>query len=129
VTAELTGAKSVAENGLFELWQPVGTPRLRLLAGGRFYDSWLADSGFVRVWGPAGTLRLELSLPERAPTSRMVFRWQGRERAVVVRPGSSQVVEFAVPRGPWTIRWKGPLNHLPDGRPVSVRADTLSLSG
>jgi Dolichyl-phosphate-mannose-protein mannosyltransferase len=129
VTAELTGAKSVAENGLFELWQPVGTPRLRLLAGGRFYDSWLANSGFVRVWGPAGTLRLELSLPERAPTSRMVFRWQGRERAVVVRPGSSQVVEFAVPRGPWTIRWKGPLNHLPDGRPVSVRADELSLSG
>jgi hypothetical protein len=83
----------------------------------------------VRVWGPAGTLRLELSLPERAPTSRIVFRWQGRERAVVVRPGSSQVVEFAVPHGPWTIRWKGPLNHLPDGRPVSVRADELSLSG
>ncbi len=129
VTAELSGAVSVSDNGLFELWRPVGTPRLRLLAGGRFYDGWLANSGFVRVWGPAGTLRLRLALPEQAPSSRVVFRWQGRSRVVVVEPGSSRLVEFSVPRGPWTIRWKGPLNYLPDGRPVSVRADELSLSG
>jgi hypothetical protein len=129
VTAELTGAERVATSGLFELWRPVGTPRLRLLAGGRFYDGWLANSGFVRVWGPAATLRLRLALPERAPQTRVVFRWQGLRRTVVVRAGSSRVVEFAVPGGLWTLRWKGPRNFLPDGRPVSVRADELSLSG
>jgi hypothetical protein len=129
VTAELSGAKSVATNGLFELWRPTGTPRLRLLAGGRFYDGWLANSGFVRVWGPAGTLRLRLALPDQAPETRIVFRWEGLRRTVIVRAGSSRVVEFAVPKGPWTLRWKGPLNYLPDGRPVSVRADELSLSG
>jgi hypothetical protein len=129
VTAELSGAESVATNGLFELWRPVGTPRMRMLAGGRFFDGWLANSGFVRVWGSAGTLKLRLALPDRAPQSRVVFRWQGRSRTVVVRAGSSQVVEFAVPPGPWTLRWKGPLNYLPDGRPVSVRADELSLAG
>lgn len=129
VTAELTGAESIADNGLFELWRPVGTPRLRMLAGGRFFDGWLANSGFVQVWGPAGTLRLRLALPDRAPPSSVVFRWRGLSRTVLVRAGSSRIVEFTVPQGPWTLRWKGPLNYLPDGRPVSVRADELSLSG
>ena len=127
VTAELTGAESVRSTRLFELWRPAGTPRLRLLAGGRFYDGWLANSGFVKTWGPAGTLRLRLSLPEQAPDARLVFRAAGERRVVEVPAGGSRVVEFAVHAGPWALRWKGPLNYLPDGRPISVRADELAL--
>jgi hypothetical protein len=128
VTAVLDGAESVAATKLFELWKPVGTPRLRLLAGGRFYDRWLANSGYVRVWGSPGTLRLRLALPPTARAARMVFRGPGIRKTIEVAPGSTRVVSFEVPGGVWTLRWKGPLNHLPDGRPVSVRADDLSLA-
>jgi hypothetical protein len=128
VTAVLNGAEPVAATNLFELWKPVGTPRLRLLAGGRFYDGWLANSGYVRVWGLPGTLRLRLSLPATAPEARLVFRGPGIRRTIEVASGSSRVVSFDVPGGVSTLRWKGPLYHLPDGRPVSVRADDISLA-
>jgi hypothetical protein len=115
VTAVLRGAKSVAATRLFELWKPVGTPRLRL------------HSGYVRIWDSPGTLRLRLGLPTSAPKARLVFRARGERRIVEVAPGSSRVVKFEVPAGVWTVRWKGPLNYLPDFRPVSVRADELRL--
>jgi hypothetical protein len=128
VTAEFDGAKSVASSQLFELWKPVGTPRLRLLVGGRFFDGWLANSGYVRTWGAPSTLRLRLSLPRTAPTSaRLVFRAGGTTRTVVIAPGATRAVRFDVPDGVWTLRWKAPLNFLPDGRPVSVHADRLEL--
>jgi hypothetical protein len=128
VTAELTGARSVRSTELFELWRPVGTPRLRLLAGGRFFDGWLANSGFVRTWGDGGTLRLRLELPEQAPDARLVFTAGSMRRVVTVTAGATETVELDVPAGPWTLRWKGPLNYLPDGRPVSVRADELAFA-
>jgi hypothetical protein len=106
VTAELRGATSVAATKLFELWKPEGKPRLRLLAGGRYFDKWLANSGYVRIWDAPGTLRLRLVLPPRAPRSAMSFRARGVRRTVIVEPGSSRVVEFAVPRGVWTLRLK-----------------------
>jgi hypothetical protein len=48
-------------------------------------------------------------------------------RTVTVSPGAAKRVTFRVGDGVWTHRWKGPLNYLPDGRPVSVRADELRL--
>src|SRR6266540_2425346 len=126
VTAEFEGAKSVVSSSLFELWKPVGIPRLRLLVGGRFFDGWLANSGYVRTWGAASTLRLRLSLPHTAPASaRLVFRAGGMTRTVSIAPGATRAVRFDVPNGVWTLRWKGPLNYLPDGRPVSVHAERL----
>ena len=94
VTAEFAGAESVRATPLFELWKPLGTPRLRLLAGGRFFDGWLANSGYVRVWKTPGTLVLRLALPEQAPATRVTFRdpdpaahrhglpWRGEARHV-----------------------------------------------
>jgi hypothetical protein len=127
VTAVLRNARSVASTEVFELWKPLGTPRLRLLAGGRFYDGWLANSGYIRVWDSPGTLRLRLALPARSPKARLVFRAGGARRVVEIAPGQRRVVEFDVPAGVWTVRWKGPLNYLPDFRPVSVHADSLRL--
>jgi hypothetical protein len=127
VTADFRGAKSVASTPLFELWKPLGTPRLRLLAGGRYYDGWLANSGYVRVWDSPGKLVLRLALPQRAPEARLVFRARGVRRVVVVPRGESRRVTFRVPAGVWTLKWKGSLNYLPDFRPVSVRADELRL--
>jgi len=128
VNADFRGATSVRSTKLFELWKPNGTPRLRLLAGGRFYDGWLANSGYVRVWRTPGTLRLRLSLPQNAPPARLVFRARGVRRVVTVRAGAPQRIAFTVPSGTWTLRWKGPLYYLPDFRPVSARADSLTLT-
>ena len=126
-TAELRGAESVASTRLFELWRPAGRPRLRLLAGGRFFDGWLANSGYVRVWDSPGRLVLRLTLPTGAAKTRLVFRARGVRRAVEVAPGAPAMVALDVPAGVWTVRWKGPVSYLPDGRPVSVRADELRL--
>jgi hypothetical protein len=127
ITADFRGATSVASTPLFELWKPQGTPRLRLLAGGRYYDGWLAGSGSVRVWDSPGTLVLRLSLPQHAPAARLVFRAPGVRRVVAVAPGQSRRVAFRVSSGAWTLLWNGPSNYLPDMRPVSVRADELQL--
>jgi hypothetical protein len=127
MTAELRGAESVASTPLFELWKPAGTPRLRLLAGGRYFDGWLANTGYVRVWDAPGTLVLRLELPPRAPETQVVFRARGQRRAVVIRGGEQRRVTFSVPEGSWTLQWNAPLRYLPDFRPVSVRADELRL--
>jgi len=129
VTADLRGATSVATSDLFELWKPAGMPRLRFLAAGRFYDGWLANTGYVRVWDAPGTLRLKLSLPSVAEqATRVVFGAGGARRVVVLQPGATTRVAFTVPSGVWTLHWKGTLFHLSDSRPVSVRADELSLA-
>jgi hypothetical protein len=128
MTAELRGAKSVASSKLFELWKPAGRPRLRLLAGGRYYDGWLAHTGYVRTWNSPGTLRLRLTLPRSAARSQMVFKTQALRRVVTLAPGGTKDVAFDVPSGVWTLRWKGTLARLPDQRPVSVFADVLSLT-
>ena len=127
VMVDLRGARSVAASPLFELWKPTGTPRVRLFAGGRFYDKWLANTGYVKVWDAPGTLRLRLTLPRIAeqPT-RIVFTARGTRRVVMLQPGGTKRVEFPVPPGRWTLRWEGTLFYLRD-RPVSVRADELSL--
>ena len=127
VQAELSGATSVASTRLFELWKPTGTPRLRMLVGGRFYDGWLANSGYVRVWDSPGRLVLRLSLPAGAEETRLALRAPGVERTVVVAPGRPARVVLAVGEGVWTVRWKGALGYLPDARPISVRADELRL--
>jgi hypothetical protein len=127
VMVDLHGARSVAASSLFELWKPAGAPRLRLFAGGRYYDRWLANTGYVRVWDEPGMLRLRLTLPRVAEQpSRLVFTAGGSRRVVVVRPGGTKRVAFRVPPGVWTLRWEGTLFYLRD-RPVSVRADELSL--
>ena len=127
MTAELRGAESIASTPLFELWKPTGTPRLQLLAGGRYFDGWLANTGYVRIWDTPGTLVLRLELPPRAPQTRLVFRARGQRRVVVIRGGQQRRVTFSVPTGSWTLQWNSPLRYLPDFRPVSVRADELRL--
>ena len=66
-------------------------PRLRLLAGGRFFDGWLANSGYVRVWNSPGRLVLRLALPPGAAKTRLVFRAPGVSRTVEVAPGAVHV--------------------------------------
>jgi hypothetical protein len=135
VVTRFRNAARVRRTPVFDLWRPVGTPRLALLAGGRFYDGWLASSGYVRLWPDAsgrvrGTLRLPLALPRQVPATRIRFTAPGVVRVVSLRPGQTTVLRFrASSRAPWTLRWKAldGGGFLSDGRNVSARAGEPAL--
>jgi hypothetical protein len=89
VSTAFTGARLVAREGTFGLWQPVTTPPLVVLATGRYFDGWLAWRGQVTVWPEAahatsGTLTFTISLPRH--TQPVVIRIGNR--LMPVRPGS-----------------------------------------
>jgi hypothetical protein len=126
-TVQLTGVKRVRRELIFDLYRPAGTPRLRVLAAGRFADGWLAPRGAVTVWTKtAGTLRLVLSMPPRSQATPMRFTAPGVNRVVRVRPGQRVPLRFHVPAGgAWTLHYRaGKLGYVGD-RAVGVRAPTI----
>jgi hypothetical protein len=130
VVTQFRNAVRVGRTPVFDLWRPLGVPRLSLFAGGRFYDGWLASSGYVRLWPDAsgrarGTLRLPLALPRQVKPTRIRFTAPGVVRVVTLRPGQRTTLRFAVAsRQPWTLRFKALSGggYLSDGRSVSARA-------
>jgi hypothetical protein len=131
-TVELTGVVRVRHELIFDLYRPHGTPRLRLLAAGRFADGWLAPRGAITVWvRGGGTLTLALSLPKQAKATTMVFTHHGARRSVRVRAGRYLKLAFQVPAGgPWTLRFSTPrAAYLGNERAVSVRANAVDFRG
>ncbi len=127
-TVELAGARRVRHELIFDLYRPTGTPRLRLLAAGRFADGWLAPRGAVTVWtAQGGTLTLHLSLPERTQTTPMLFTARGVHRSVRVRPGERTKVAFHVPPGgAWSLHFSTTRpGYLGNERAVSVLARSV----
>ncbi len=131
VRMRLRGAKLVARERGYDLWRPVGTPRLALFVGGLYHDRWLAQAGTVELW-PArgtrvrGTLRWQLSLPPGTLRTVVKLRGPGVRRQVVVLPRRSETVTVPVNgHGPWTLHYdtKRP-GYLNDGRTISVKAET-----
>jgi hypothetical protein len=130
VATRFRNAVRVRRTPVFDLWRPVGTPRLALFAGGRFYDGWLASSGYVRLWPNElghirGTLRLRLSLPAEVAPTRIRFIGHGFARVVTLRPGDARTIRFPISAvRPWTVRFKALSGggYLSDGRSVSARA-------
>jgi hypothetical protein len=128
-TVQLTGAKRVRRELIFDLYRPAGTPRLRLLGAGRFADGWLTPRGAVTVWTKTGgTLRLVLSMPPRSQVTLMRFTAPGVTRAVRVRPGQRVPLTFHVPAGgAWTLHYRaGRFGYVGD-RAVGVRADKVTF--
>ena len=130
VRMRLRGAQLVARERGYDLWRPVGTPRLALFVGGLYHDRWLAQAGTVELW-PAhgrrlrGTLRWRLSLPPGTLRTVLKLRAPGVRRQVVVLPRRSLTVTVPVNgRGPWTLHYstKRP-GYLNDGRTISVKAE------
>jgi hypothetical protein len=131
VRMRLRGARLVARERGYDLWRPVGTPRLALFVGGLYHDRWLAQAGTVELW-PArgtqvrGTLRWRLSLPAGTLRTVLTLRAPGVRRQAVVLPRRSMIVTVPVDgRGPWTLHYstKRP-GYLNDGRTISVKAET-----
>ena len=126
-TVQLSGVKLVRRELIFDLYRTVGTPRLRLLAAGRYADRWLAPRGAITVWSKSsGTLTLSLSLPEQTQVTTMRFTTRGIDRTVRVRPGQRVPLRFDVPSGGvWSLHFRSSRPGYLGDRAVSVRADSL----
>jgi hypothetical protein len=137
VRARLVGAVAVARGADYELWRPLGTPRMAMFVGGLYHDNWLADGGHITLW-PArngrveGTFRLPLSLPAGTQRTVLQLRGPGVKRSVVVKPNQDVVVELKVShRGPWRLNFhtSHPGYLQPDQRPISVQAQLPTFTG
>ena len=128
-TLQLTGVKRVGRELAWDLYRPTGTPRVRLIAAGRFVDRWLAPAGVITVWTkrPA-TLEVVLSLPRQTQVTPLRFTADGIKKLVQVQPGKRATVRFRVPGGgPWSVRFKSSKQGYLGDRAVSVRAPVLRL--
>jgi hypothetical protein len=124
-TLQLANVKRVRHELIFDLYRPTGTPRLRLLAAGRYADRWLAPRGAITVWTqkPA-TLELVLSMPPETQVTPMKL---GR-RTIEVKPGQRVPLTFHVPGGrPWSLHFSSARTGYVGDRAVSVRADSVRL--
>jgi hypothetical protein len=128
-TVQLAGVERVRHELIFDLYRPVGTPRLRLLAAGRFADNWLAPQGAITVWTKAGgTLELVLALPAQTQVTPIVLTGEGVKRTVRVQPGQSIPLSFRVPAGgPWSLHFSSARPGYLGERAVSVRAERISF--
>ena len=107
-TVQLTGVARVRREAIFDLYRPAGTPRLRLLAAGRFADGWLAPRGAITVWPrQAGTLELVLKMPRGTQVTPIHLTGRGIDRTVRLQPGRRIALHFQVPAGkPWSLHFK-----------------------
>jgi hypothetical protein len=129
VRTRFRGARLVARGVDYQLWRPVGTPRLAFFIGGLYTDNWLAQAGHLTVW-PAhgsrvrGALRLELSLPAHTERTVLQLAGPGVQKNIAVLPESHRTVVLRIDhRGPWTLNFHtNRPGYLADGRPISVKA-------
>ncbi len=137
VRARLTGAVAVSRGAGYELWRPLGTPRMAMFVGGLYQDGWLANGGHITLWPASdgrveGTLTLPLSLPEGTRRTVLQLHGPGVDRRVVVTPKQRRIVKLRVShRGPWTLNFHTdrPGYLQPDNRPISVQALLPTFTG
>jgi hypothetical protein len=126
-TVQLAGVERVRHELIFDLYRPVGTPRLRLLAAGRFADNWLAPRGAITIWTKTGgTLELVLALPAHTQVTPLALTGKGIKRTIRVRPGQRIPLSFQVPAGGvWSLHFSSARPGYLGDRAVSVRAERV----
>jgi hypothetical protein len=128
-TVQLSGVRRVRHQLIFDLYRRTGTPRVRLIAAGRYADDWLAPRGVITVWTKTGgTLRLVLAQQPQTQTTPMRFRGHGVDRSVQLHPGERMALTFRVPAGgPWNLHFRTTKPGYLGDRAVSVIARTVSF--
>jgi hypothetical protein len=126
-TVQLAGVRRVRRDVIFDLYRPNGTPRLRLLAAGRFVDHWLAPQGAITVWSKTGgTLELVLQMPRGTQTTSIRLTGKGIERKVRIQPGRRVALSFHVPGGgPWSLHFRSDKQGYVGERTVSTLAPVV----
>jgi hypothetical protein len=122
-TVEMTGVTRVRRDVIFDLYRPAGTPRLRLVAAGRYPDKWLTPHGAITVWTKTpGTLSLVVTMPRGTQATPMRFN----DRLVVVHPGKRLTLRFHVPGdGAWSLHFRSKKQGYLQDRAVSVLAPVV----
>jgi hypothetical protein len=121
-TLQLTGVERVRHELIWDLYRPSGTPRLQLLAVGRYVDGWLAARGAFTVWTRrGGTLRLSLFAPSSLHTTTMHVG----TGTVLVHSGQRLSLTFAVPAHQWSLHYWTPRPAYLADRAVSVIATSV----
>ena len=122
-TVQMTGVQRVRHDVIFDLYRPTGTPRLRLVAAGRFPDKWLAPRGAITVWAQRpGTLTLVVTMPRGTQVTPMTFN----DRSVNVVPGKRLTLRFHVPGGgAWSLHFRSKKQGYLADRAVSVVAPVV----
>jgi hypothetical protein len=128
-TVQLSGVRLVRRQLIFDLYRRTGTPRVRLIAAGRYADDWLAPRGVITVWTmTGGTLQLNLAQQPGTQLTPMRFRARGVDRSVQLRPGQRMTLTFRVPAGgPWNLHFRTTKPGYLGDRAVSVIAKTVSF--
>jgi hypothetical protein len=124
-SVQMTGVTRVRRDVIFDLYRPAGTPRLRVVAAGRYPDKWLTPRGAVTVWTKtAGTLTLVVTMPRGSQVTPMHFN----NRLVLVRPGRRTTLRFRVPGGgAWSLHFRSKKQGYFGDRAVSVLAPVVSF--
>jgi hypothetical protein len=123
-TMQLTGVARIRHETVFDLYRPVGTPRLRLIAAGRYIDDWLAPRGAITVWPHrGGTLELVLKMPRGTQVTPIHLTGKGIDRTIRLQPGRRVALHFPVPAGaPWSLHFKSSKQGYLGDRSVSALA-------
>ncbi len=129
-TVQFTGVKRVRHEPIFDLYRPVGTPRVQMIAAGRFLDGWLAPSGAFTVWTKTGgTLSLVLRLPKDTRVTPVFLTGKGIKRTVRVHPGQRIPLSFNVPSGgEWTLSFHVDSPGFLGDRAISVHAPLVHFA-
>ena len=124
-TVQLTGVARVRRDVIFDLYRPTSTPRLKLIAAGRFADKWLAPRGAITVWTKIpGTLTLVVTMPRGTRVTPVEFN----SRLVKVHPGKRTTLHFHVPGGaPWSLHFNSKTQGYLADRAVSVLAPIVQF--
>ncbi|HSC73661.1 MAG TPA: hypothetical protein VLB89_05805, partial [Gaiellaceae bacterium] len=122
-TVQMTGVQRVRRDVIFDLYRPNGTPRLRLVAAGRFPDKWLAPRGAITVWTKRpGTLTLVVTMPRGTQVTPVRFN----DRLVQVQPGKRETLRFHVPGGgAWSLHFRSTKQGYVGDRAVAVLAPVV----
>jgi hypothetical protein len=124
-TVQLTGVTRVRRDVIFDLYRPTSTPRLKLVAAGRFADKWLAPRGAITVWTKTpGTLTLVVTMPRGTRVTPVRFNG----RLVKVHPGKRTTLHFHVPGGgPWSLHFASKTQGYLGDRAVSILAPIVQF--
>jgi hypothetical protein len=126
-TVRFRASTEVATSPAYRVVESSGPHQLALYAPGRAENGWLGLFGVVRIWpenasqGLAGTLSFRLTAPEGAEGRIMFTPEDGQPEELLVAPGSSRNVSFAVcTDGPWRVNFEAPSTGTVGGRYVSM---------
>ncbi len=128
-TVQLSGVRRIRHQLIFDLYRTIGTPRLRLVAAGRYADDWLAPRGVITVWTKTGgTLELVLAQQAGTQTTPMRFTARGVYRRLQLHPGARVTLTFQVPAGgAWNLHFRTTKPGYLGDRAVSVIAKRVTF--